>query len=155
MPKCFQLQDEEQRAKDRALVHIDSHTKLLSILTIDPHTIRASECMLRTTRPRESIHRHWGSRPTMGPSLTHVITGCLEVFRGKTDRFVLLLQAGSGHQCRCSLQAGDARLHSPACPRVRILCGAWSAKVHPTFSVNVLENLLGHAQWRGYRHFSN
>ena len=30
-------QNEEQWAKDRTLMHTDSHTKLLTVLTIDPH----------------------------------------------------------------------------------------------------------------------
>ena len=37
MRKPFQHKDEEQWANDRALMHTNSHAKLLTVLTIDPH----------------------------------------------------------------------------------------------------------------------
>ena len=37
MRQHFQQQGEEQWAKDRALMHTNSHAKLRTILTIDPH----------------------------------------------------------------------------------------------------------------------
>ena len=36
--QCFQHQDEEQWAKDRALMHTNFQAKLLTVLTIDPYT---------------------------------------------------------------------------------------------------------------------
>ena len=36
--QCFQQQDGEKWAKDRALMHTNSYAKLLTVLTIDPHT---------------------------------------------------------------------------------------------------------------------
>ena len=61
----FQHQDEEQCAKDRALMHTHYHAKLLAVQTIDPPKIPGIGVYMPIDRQQVS------SIPTTGPSNAH------------------------------------------------------------------------------------
>ena len=70
MRQYLEHQDEEQWAKDRALMHFEFHAKLLTVLTID-HT-RSGHCGTCFAWHTQPIHPHPGpSCRTTGPFLVH------------------------------------------------------------------------------------
>ena len=71
MWKRFQHRDEEQWAKGRVLKHINSHAKLITVLTIDLHTTLGIG--VHDLNDTHSPFRNPVAplRPTIGPSLKH------------------------------------------------------------------------------------
>ena len=91
--KCFQYQNEEQWAKDKTLMHTNSHTKLLTVLTIDLHT---TLCIW--VHALDDTHspflNTWGSlRLTIGPSLA--LNRRLSQGRWRQSRVISQLQCTS------------------------------------------------------------
>ena len=75
MQKHCQHQNEEQWVKDRALMHTNSHTKILTVLTIDHKTLGIGVHALDDTHAPQDFP--W-----------HTIEGFLKVDKGKVERFV-------------------------------------------------------------------
>ena len=85
--RVLQHQDEEQWAKDRVLMHINSHAKLLIVLTIDPHMAVGSVVYILDDTHNPFVHTQAPQGPPQELSW-HMMEDFLYVNEGKLEPFV-------------------------------------------------------------------